>query len=111
MEQGRNSSRDERVLCSQFPRPVFVGADLASAPLAEALTSRGFDPFKPSLFTCEGILCYLPQVQPLSHHTEYQLSIMLPTDRAGQSQAFRWIVPGKWLQWKPTSSQGFHVTA
>ena len=46
----------------QFPRPIFVGADLASAPLAEALTSKGFDPSKPALFTCEGILCYLPQV-------------------------------------------------
>ena len=52
----------------QFPRPIFVGADLASAPLAEALTSKGFDPSKPALFTCEGILCYLPQVTgPIQH--------------------------------------------
>ncbi len=47
----------------QFPRPVYVGADLATTPVAEALTTHGFDPSKPTLFTCEGILCYLPQVQ------------------------------------------------
>ena len=41
-----------------------MGADLASTPLADALTSKGFDPAKRTLFTCEGIFCYLPQVLP-----------------------------------------------
>ena len=41
-----------------------MGADLASTPLAEALTSKGFDPSRRTLFTCEGIFCYLPQVLP-----------------------------------------------
>ncbi|CAL5223896.1 g6492 [Coccomyxa viridis] len=45
----------------KFPRPEYVGADLATTPVAEALTTHGFDPSKPTLFTCEGILCYLPQ--------------------------------------------------
>ena len=31
-------------------------------PSQKPLTSKGFDPSKPTLFTCEGILCYLPQV-------------------------------------------------
>jgi O-methyltransferase involved in polyketide biosynthesis len=39
-----------------------VAADLAVTPLKEALTAKGFDASKPTLFTCEGILCYLPQV-------------------------------------------------
>lgn len=42
---------------------MYVGADLATTPVAEALTTHGFDPSKPTLFTCEGILCYLPQVR------------------------------------------------
>ena len=64
----RNGRTDDRItivrLCLQFPRPVYVGADLAKTPLAEALTSKGFDPTTPALFTSEGILCYLPQVGP-----------------------------------------------
>jgi O-methyltransferase involved in polyketide biosynthesis len=46
----------------QYPRPVYVGADLAVTPLAGALAAKGFEVSKPTLFTCEGILCYLPQV-------------------------------------------------
>ena len=41
-----------------------MGADLASTPLAAALTSKGFDPSQSTLFTCEGIFSYLPQVLP-----------------------------------------------
>ena len=64
-QNGRTYDRITTVrLCLQFPRPVYVGADLATTPLAEALTSKGFDPTMPALFTCEGILCYLPQVGP-----------------------------------------------
>ena len=63
----------------QFPRPIFVGADLASAPLAEALTSKGFDPSKPALFTCEGILCYLPQVTDPTQH------VLQPTHQSLQA--------------------------
>ena len=44
------------------------GADLASTPLADALTSKGFDPSQRTLFTCEGIFCYLPQVLPTLPH-------------------------------------------
>lgn len=58
----------------QYPRPVYVGADLAMTPLAEALAAKGFDRTKPALFTCEGILCYLPQVLCISKpppSTEY----------------------------------------
>ena len=46
----------------QFPRPIYAQADLAKTPLAKVLESNGFDPSKPALFTCEGLLCYLPQV-------------------------------------------------
>ena len=53
-------SADALVL--QFPRPVFVGADLSKLSLSEALQGTGFDPAKPSLFICEGLLYYLPQV-------------------------------------------------
>ncbi|CAL8463656.1 g3190 [Coccomyxa elongata] len=45
----------------KYPRPAYVAADLAVTPLKEALTAKGFDPSKPALFTCEGILTYLPQ--------------------------------------------------
>ena len=41
-----------------------MAADLAATPLAEALEPRGFDRTKPALFTCEGILVYLPPVRP-----------------------------------------------
>ena len=47
----------------QFPRPIYAQADLAKTPLAKVLESNGFDASKPALFTCEGLLCYLPQVQ------------------------------------------------
>ncbi len=55
--------------CAQHPRPVYVAADLAATPLAEALESKGFDRTKPAVFTCEGILVYLPPVRPLSPGT------------------------------------------
>lgn len=43
------------------PRPAaFVGADLAATPLAEALAGSGFDPAQPTLWTCQGLLYYLP---------------------------------------------------
>ncbi|CAK0732255.1 hypothetical protein CVIRNUC_000105 [Coccomyxa viridis] len=45
----------------RFPRPIYAQADLAKTPLAKVLESNGFDPNKPALFTCEGLLCYLPQ--------------------------------------------------
>ena len=47
----------------QFPRPIYAQADLAKTPLAKVLESNGFDSSKPALFTCEGLLCYLPQVE------------------------------------------------
>jgi O-methyltransferase involved in polyketide biosynthesis len=43
-----------------WPRPAFVAADLSAAPLAEALAGTGFDPSLPTLFTCQGLLYYLP---------------------------------------------------
>ena len=46
----------------QYPRPVFVGADLSQCSLQQALQGTGFDPAKDSLFLCEGLLYYLPQV-------------------------------------------------
>ena len=51
-----------RGCCLQFPRPIYAQADLAKTPLAKVLESNGFDSSKPALFTCEGLLCYLPQV-------------------------------------------------
>ncbi len=51
-------------MCLQYPRPIYVGADLALTPLAGALISKGFNPNERTLFTCEGIFCYLPQVLP-----------------------------------------------
>ena len=38
-------------------------------PLAEALQGAGFDRAARTLFTCEGILTYLPQV-PLNFHLD-----------------------------------------
>lgn len=52
----------------QYPRPAYVAADLAVTPLKEALVDKGFNPSKPALFTCEGILCYLPQVRTCPPH-------------------------------------------
>ena len=52
----------KRVCYLQFPRPIYAQADLAKTPLAKVLESNGFDSSKPALFTCEGLLCYLPQV-------------------------------------------------
>ncbi|KAL3147587.1 hypothetical protein ABBQ38_014640 [Trebouxia sp. C0009 RCD-2024] len=46
---------------AKHPRPVFVGADLSECSLKHALHGTGFDPVKPSLFLCEGLLYYLPQ--------------------------------------------------
>ena len=46
----------------QFPRPVFVGADLSQCTLHEALQGTGFDTAKPALFICEGLVYYLPEV-------------------------------------------------
>lgn len=61
------------VFSMQYPRPAYVAADLAVTPLKEALTAKGFDPSKPALFTCEGILTYLPQVQPseITRHSSF----------------------------------------
>eukprot|EP00884_Botryococcus_braunii_P006996 jgi/Botrbrau1/16298/Bobra.0066s0067.1 len=46
---------------TKYPRPTYIGADLANVPLKEALTAGGFDPAQRTMFTCEGILCYLPR--------------------------------------------------
>lgn len=47
----------------QYPRPVYVGADLATCTLQEALQGTGFDAGSPALFICEGLLYYLPEVR------------------------------------------------
>jgi len=49
----------------QYPRPVFVGADLSKCTLQDALQGTGFDAAKPSLFICEGLVYYLPEVHAL----------------------------------------------
>lgn len=51
---------------NKYPRPTYIGADLANVPLKEALTAGGFDPAQRTMFTCEGILCYLPRVRSSS---------------------------------------------
>jgi methyltransferase (TIGR00027 family) len=40
---------------------TFVAADFTEPRLAERLTAAGHDPAQPSLFTCEGVLLYLPE--------------------------------------------------
>lgn len=47
----------------QYPRAVYVGADLATCTLQEALLGTGFDAGRPALFICEGLLYYLPEVR------------------------------------------------
>ena len=51
----------------QYPRPIFVGADLTQCSLQQALQGTGFDLAKPAVFLCEGLLYYLPQVRVMSH--------------------------------------------
>ncbi|EFJ51321.1 hypothetical protein VOLCADRAFT_103570 [Volvox carteri f. nagariensis] len=41
-------------------RPVYVAADLSRVPLADALSGTGFNPDRPTLFTVEGLIYYLP---------------------------------------------------
>lgn len=57
-----------------FPRPIFLSADLATKSLdavllgttssnnsTTAAAAAAFDPSKPTLFTVEGLIYYLPQ--------------------------------------------------
>ena len=44
----------------QHRMPVYVEANLASKPLSVALAECGFDASRPAVFTCEGLLYYLP---------------------------------------------------
>lgn len=44
-----------------------MGADLTQCSLQQALQGTGFDPVKPAVFLCEGLLYYLPQVRAVSH--------------------------------------------
>jgi len=54
-----------------YPRPVYMAADLSKDDLARLLTSSnddstagtGFDPSLPTLFTLEGLIYYLPGVR------------------------------------------------
>jgi O-methyltransferase involved in polyketide biosynthesis len=46
-----------------LPRPVFVAADLGKVTLGQALQGTGFDPSQPTVFTCEGLIYYLPEVR------------------------------------------------
>ena len=74
-------------LCMQYPRPVFVGADLSKVLLKDALQGTGFDPAKPSLFICEGLLYYLPQVtlslSSIIMHIHFVQSCLIGTFWAG----------------------------
>jgi O-methyltransferase involved in polyketide biosynthesis len=45
-----------------LPRPTYIAADLARVPLEAALAGSRFQPGKRTLFTCEGLIYYLPQV-------------------------------------------------
>lgn len=45
-----------------LPRPVYVGADLGRVTVGDALAGTGFDASRPTLFTCEGLIYYLPEV-------------------------------------------------
>ncbi|KAL4419924.1 hypothetical protein ABPG75_007022 [Micractinium tetrahymenae] len=45
----------------ELPRPVYVAADLAHVTLSAALAGTGFDRSKRTLFTCEGLIYYLPE--------------------------------------------------
>ncbi|KAI3425331.1 hypothetical protein D9Q98_009095 [Chlorella vulgaris] len=44
-----------------LPRPVYVAADLGRVTLGQALQGTGFDPSQPTVFTCEGLIYYLPE--------------------------------------------------
>lgn len=46
-----------------LPRPVYIAADLGRVTLAAALEGSGFDPSRRTLFTCEGLVYYLPEVR------------------------------------------------
>ena len=48
------------LLHSQVEPPVYVPADLSQQDLGTALSSTGFDPSLPTLFTMEGLIYYLP---------------------------------------------------
>lgn len=45
----------------ELPRPVYVAADLAHVTLSAALAGTGFDASRRTLFTCEGLIYYLPE--------------------------------------------------
>jgi hypothetical protein len=45
-----------------LPRPAYIAADLGRVTLAAALAGSGFDPALRTLFTCEGLVYYLPEV-------------------------------------------------
>lgn len=49
----------------ELPRPVYVAADLAHVTLSAALAGTGFDASRRTLFTCEGLIYYLPEVRGL----------------------------------------------
>ena len=46
----------------QHRLPTYVEADLAATPLSAALAGSWFDAASPAVFTCEGLLYYLPPV-------------------------------------------------
>ena len=69
---------------AQYPRPVYVGADLMVTPLAEALEVAGFDCSKPTLFTAEGILCYLPPVGPNDSSSPAHTFLQIPLTLAAE---------------------------
>ena len=46
-----------------LPRPAYIAADLSHTPLDAALAGAGagsFDRTRPTFFTCEGLIYYLP---------------------------------------------------
>ena len=45
-----------------LPRPTYIAADLGRVTLGQALAGSGFDASKQTLFTCEGLVYYLPEV-------------------------------------------------
>ncbi|KAK9828813.1 hypothetical protein WJX72_002206 [[Myrmecia] bisecta] len=59
----KKQSLIEKVLkdATKYPRPEYIAADLSCISLARALSTSSYEPAQKTIFTCEGLLYYLPQ--------------------------------------------------
>ncbi len=92
-------------LSQQGRKPVYVAADLSREDLTTVLQSTGFDASKPTLFTIEGLIYYLPEA------AAHRLVESIGSLSAPGSMLFFDFLNAEALQGKGKEFYGFMTTA